>query len=151
VATDLTEGSLVALDEATRLAGPFGASIHLLHVVEPAMLQEIQDYPFGRQTALQHMMDAAQRKLRDIQKRYHDFPISPDICQGIPALEIVRRASDLEADLIVVATPQRTGLARLVLQSTTASVLRTAPCPVLSVRVLRTRQAFSMPGIGVSR
>jgi nucleotide-binding universal stress UspA family protein len=51
-----------------------------------------------------------------------------------PANGVAQLASDLEADLIIVGTHGRQGLARLVLGSVAEGVLRIAPCPVLVVR-----------------
>jgi len=51
-----------------------------------------------------------------------------------PAHEIAQIAADLEADLVVVGTHGRRGIARLLLGSVAESVVRLAPCPVLVVR-----------------
>jgi universal stress protein A len=54
--------------------------------------------------------------------------------QGRPAREILGVAREERADLIVMGTHGRRGLARMVLGSVTEEVLRLAPCPVLAVR-----------------
>ena len=51
-----------------------------------------------------------------------------------PAEEIAQLSADLEADLVVVGTHGRRGVARLMLGSVAESVVRLAPCPVLVVR-----------------
>ena len=61
-------------------------------------------------------------------------PIEEIVAHGEPVAEIVKKASELDADLIVIGTHGRTGLSRLVLGSVTEGVLRNAPCPVLCVR-----------------
>ena len=53
---------------------------------------------------------------------------------GRPAGEIVRVAGDEKADLIVMGTLGLTGLQHLLVGSVTEKVVRTAPCPVLTVR-----------------
>jgi hypothetical protein len=53
---------------------------------------------------------------------------------GSPANAIVELASDIDADLVVVGTGQRTGMSRIVFGSVAEKVVRTAPCPVLVVR-----------------
>lgn len=50
---------------------------------------------------------------------------------GDPAREIVDRAREIQADLVVMGTHGRTGLKRLLLGSVAEKVLRLAPCPVL--------------------
>jgi nucleotide-binding universal stress UspA family protein len=52
---------------------------------------------------------------------------------GKPIDEILKRASELEADLIVMVTEGRHGFLDALRGSTTEQVLRRAPCPVLSV------------------
>ena len=51
-----------------------------------------------------------------------------------PAHELAQIAADLEADLVVVGTHGRRGIARLLLGSVAEAVVRLAPCPVLVVR-----------------
>jgi nucleotide-binding universal stress UspA family protein len=53
---------------------------------------------------------------------------------GSPDVQIAQLASDLGADLIVVGTHGRQGLARLTLGSVAESLVRNAPCPVLTYR-----------------
>lgn len=60
-------------------------------------------------------------------------PANVLITQGSPASEILRVATDLSADLVVMGTHGRGGFERLILGSVTEKVLRKAPCPVLTV------------------
>ena len=53
---------------------------------------------------------------------------------GVPYKEIVRKAEEEKADMIVMSTHGRTGLEHLMLGSVTEKVLAHAPCPVLSIR-----------------
>jgi nucleotide-binding universal stress UspA family protein len=52
----------------------------------------------------------------------------------MPAREIAQLAADLEADLVVVGTHGRRGLARALVGSVAEATVRLAPCPVLVVR-----------------
>jgi nucleotide-binding universal stress UspA family protein len=56
------------------------------------------------------------------------------VAEGDAALEIVRVAQELPADLIVMGTHGRTGLSRLLLGSVAEVVLRKATCPVLTLK-----------------
>jgi nucleotide-binding universal stress UspA family protein len=56
------------------------------------------------------------------------------LVEGSPKEAIVRYARTQEIDLIVLATHGRTGLAHLLIGSVAENVVRTAPCPVLTVR-----------------
>jgi universal stress protein A len=53
---------------------------------------------------------------------------------GVPYQRIVETATAEQVDLIVMATRGRTGLSHLVLGSVAERVVRTAPCPVLTIR-----------------
>lgn len=53
---------------------------------------------------------------------------------GVPYKEIVRKAEEEKADLIVMSTHGRTGLEQVMVGSVTAKVVARASCPVLSMR-----------------
>jgi nucleotide-binding universal stress UspA family protein len=52
---------------------------------------------------------------------------------GAPDKNIVERAQADKVDLIVISTHGRTGLLHMLLGSVTERVVRTAPCPVVSI------------------
>jgi nucleotide-binding universal stress UspA family protein len=56
------------------------------------------------------------------------------VADGGPAEEIVRLASEIDANLIVMGTHGRTGLGRLLMGSVAEAVLRHAPCAVLTLK-----------------
>ena len=53
---------------------------------------------------------------------------------GSPSHEIVKSAAAEKVDLIVIATHGRTGVSRLFIGSVAERVVRTAPCPVMTIR-----------------
>ncbi|MGE3107230.1 MAG: universal stress protein [Phycisphaerales bacterium] len=57
------------------------------------------------------------------------------IREGMPDKELIAAARDWHADLLIMGTHGRTGMAHLLKGSTAESVLHHAPCPVLTVRV----------------
>jgi universal stress protein A len=56
------------------------------------------------------------------------------VCGGQPAAAIVEAAADRAVDLIVIGTHGRRGMAHLLLGSVAEYVVRSASCPVLTVR-----------------
>lgn len=135
--TDFSEGADQALAAAIRLARALGAEVHLLHVfVEPVLfgeglmrVQEV-DRVFGarrRWAAKALETRAAEVQAAGVQARGL-------IRTGGPSEEIVRTAKEQDADLIVLGTHGRTGLGRLLVGSVADRVVRTAPCPVVTVR-----------------
>ena len=66
--------------------------------------------------------------------REHGFAARWLLRAGAAADEIVKAAADEHADLLVMGTHGRNGLERFFLGSVADRVIRTAPCPVLTVR-----------------
>lgn len=63
-----------------------------------------------------------------------DVAVTVNVVDGIDYVEIVNRATAWPADLIVLGTHGRTGLKHLLIGSVAERVVRTASCPVCTVR-----------------
>jgi len=120
VATDFSPLSSIALEHAIALASLCRASIHLIHV---------------RADASGHV-DDEERRLAGLVSRCHAeaLAVTSQVCAGPPAAAIVKAAADRAVDLIVLGTHGRQGVAHLMLGSVAEQVVRSAPCPVLTVR-----------------
>lgn len=139
VATDFSEASDAALRYGRALAGAFGASLDVLHVVEDlfasawgaetyaASAPELQDQ-MERQASLQLDKLVTDDDRRQLQAK-------PVLVSGRSAFpEIVKYAERENVDLIVLGTHGRGAIAHLLLGSVAENVVRRAPCPVLTVR-----------------
>jgi len=138
VPVDFSEHSIRALDCGKTLAEKFGASIHLLTVVpDPFVLPDPSSWYVPVPPAyVDGLRCDAEEHLRSLmtpadRARYHAqsavlFGSAPD---GI--LEYSGRES---IDLIVMGTHGRSGVARAVMGSVAEKVVRSAACPVLTVR-----------------
>lgn len=129
--TDFSRPSEHALDYAHNLAQQFGASLHLLHVVNRPLLAE--GLPAEAHISEKFESD----KVRDTEARLRMLApdaASTDVVFGCASKAIVDRASRLGADLIVMGSHGRAGIAHLMLGSVAEAVVRTARCPVLTVR-----------------
>jgi nucleotide-binding universal stress UspA family protein len=62
------------------------------------------------------------------------MPVERRLEEGLAVTEVLRVAQEVNADLIVMGTHGRTGLARLLMGSVAEQVLRKALCPVLTVK-----------------
>lgn len=134
VAVDFSDCSLEALEYAVQAAKEFGASVSLVHVVEPAS--------YGLDFTLVHAGDA-QRAMAALQKRLDEFAAlfegqgiraGARLQSGTPGETIVNAAREAGADLIVMGTHGRRGFSHLVSGSVAEAVLRHAACPVLTVK-----------------
>ena len=140
VPTDFSEGSKEAVRYAHDLAVRLGATLHLTHVLEnpfaPGAFMEMYamptpDYLVNMEKEAKARLDAA------LSPRDRELvPVVVTTRTGLPASEILLRAQEEpEIDLIVMSTHGRGGVARLVMGSVADKVLRSAPCPVLTMRV----------------
>ena len=132
-AIDFSESSLLAMETALHLMPETGGFLWLLHVLE--MPRGID--PIG---VLQPSIDELEAEaLERLQELIPDNPekemqILRRVARGSPAKTIANEARETDADLIVVGTHGRTGLARMLLGSTAEALLRKAPCQVLVVK-----------------
>lgn len=116
-----------ALVYACAIARRHGASLELLHVLEPSAYSHDERSP-----ALPPYEAVLQEKLR-LMAETTGCPTTITLLEGIPYLAIVERASERHADLIVIGTHGRTGAKHLLIGSVAERVVRTAACPVLAV------------------
>jgi nucleotide-binding universal stress UspA family protein len=133
-AVDFSDCSLDALEYAAAAAGWFGASLLVLHVVEPVVYGldfTLGDVAQGR--ALRAKWEARLTELTDAIGR-RGLSAEPILSGGLPAETIVSTARDRGCDLIVMGTHGRRGVSHLVSGSVAAAVLRRADCPVLTVK-----------------
>ena len=130
VATDFSEGSAEALQVAIPLAKQRGATLELLHVIELG----VED-PFGGHIYGSDYQSAVDRMLLRLvaQVEASGLACTSKIVDGNAAAEITSRARAIGADVIVVGTHGRTGLAHIVMGSVAERVVRRAACPVLTV------------------
>jgi len=105
-----------------------------VHVIEPLSLAYGGDIPMDISSVQDQIHEQAKRHLGEFAER-HGLPANRShLIFGRPDSEIHRMADELDADLIVVGSHGRHGLA-LLLGSTANGVLHGATCDVLAVRV----------------
>jgi nucleotide-binding universal stress UspA family protein len=129
--TDFSTGAGRAFPYAAAMAAWHEAELHVLNVKEegteadasfPVSQDALTDLLAAEGDPPQHVdLDA----LSLVQEQQED---------GSPAQSIVTYVEDHDMDLVVAGTHGRRGLQRLLIGSVAEEVLRTAPCPVLTVR-----------------
>jgi nucleotide-binding universal stress UspA family protein len=136
---DFSENSEHALNYALTLAILNKAKLHLLHVVEP-FTYPLMAETFGPQLQeveiAMEIERAAQKQLDDrVAGLTIEYPnVAGRQITGNPFIEIIQAARSLQADLIVMGTHGRTGLAHILIGSVAEKIVREAPCPVLTVK-----------------
>jgi nucleotide-binding universal stress UspA family protein len=139
VATDFSEPSSTALEYGRDLARTFGATLHVVHVVQNVMLQAYAPDGLPANAAeLQRELEAEGRRRLEAEIREDDRrelgARTVLLTSGSVWPAIARYAKEAAIDVIVVGTHGRTGIAHAMLGSVAERVVRVAPCPVLTVR-----------------
>jgi nucleotide-binding universal stress UspA family protein len=130
-ATDFSDNSKIAFRVACALARDYGAHLVIMHVAAPligfygegAVIPEPQAYE-----------DSLREELELVRPTDPNVPVEYQLAEGDAASEILRIAKECKADVIVLGTHGRSGISRLLMGSVAETVLRRAPCPVLTVK-----------------
>jgi nucleotide-binding universal stress UspA family protein len=134
VPTDFSEHANHALEYAAALAARLDAKIHLVHVIT-VPLNGVREMAF-RSTLLESAMKEAADALDMLTTRYRDrVSMGPARVEVGDAREVIDHVAEtIGADLIAMGTHGRRGVKRVLLGSVAESVVRSAPCPVLTIR-----------------
>jgi len=139
VPVDGSEPSRLGLAEAINIAKSQGSQLRLLHIVN----EFIFDYTYSPMPYATSLIDSMRQQgqaiLDQAEKQVRDAGLVPECVLletigGSAAEGILREAAKCTADLIVMGTHGRRGLARLALGSDAEQVVHESPAPVLVVR-----------------
>ncbi|NJO05134.1 MAG: universal stress protein [Chloroflexaceae bacterium] len=134
--------ALQGLEYALKIAAPFDAAVHLLHVVEPHVLSETAVNGVDHRTAdgssdrIRERQYQAEQELTALRMQLHNhsMPISIHVAVGYAAEHIVDAALEQQIDLIVMATHGRGGMERWALGSVADKVLHATQTPLMFIR-----------------
>ncbi len=130
VPIDFSPESLDALRQAREMV-EHPQALHVVHVLhqvhysEPNQTSAVLDEGRRIEVALSRLKERLEGDLKGAR---------PQVCVGSPGPAIAQLAKQLKAELVVMPTHGRTGLARLGLGSVAEQVVRLSPCPVLVLR-----------------
>lgn len=130
--TDFSRPSIEAFRVAHSVARDYDAKVHLLHV------KPREPFPGGVMMMEPESPDVRaelQRQLDSISPPDDKIDFERHLIVGDVAQDILRFAAEKKCDLIVMSTHGRTGLTRLLMGSVAESVMRQAPCAVLTIRL----------------
>jgi nucleotide-binding universal stress UspA family protein len=126
-----------AADDAIALASSIGSSLEFIHVIEHDIHPSF--YAAGIESIFQIDTGLKKRVITNLREFLAD-QLNPNIQaeyvvrEGKAHKEIVDYAKEAQTDLIVIATHGLTGLDYILLGSTAEKVVRSANCPVLTVK-----------------
>ena len=134
LATDLSaEGDQIA-QKALAIATAENATLHTIHVIEPLNFAYAGDIPMDFSSIQNEIQSLTSHKMAEFAIKYAIPKANQHIIVGRAENEIHALAKHLNADLVVVGSHGRRGIA-LLLGSTANGVLHGATCDVLAVRV----------------
>jgi universal stress protein A len=138
VATDFSEPSEVAVRYGRTLAEAFDARLHILHVVPDSLALPWATMADGLAMAdvQRHWEEDAIERLQRMLPESDRAAVRAVLATrtGDPVRQITGYATDAHADLLVLGTHGRGPVAHILMGSVAERVVRTAPCPVLTVR-----------------
>lgn len=136
IPVDFSDCSDAAVKYGYALADAFGASVHLLNVVQDPYTLPWAAEGFAAPVGdlLADWETQARRRLAEIVPTTAAATTVVKTQVGSPHPEIVRYAAQHQIDLIVLGTHGRGPVGHVLLGSVAERVVRTAPCPVLTVR-----------------
>jgi nucleotide-binding universal stress UspA family protein len=135
---------LVGLRYAFSLVRSFGAEVTIYHVINSDEIMQFSEQlkrfnipvAIGRHTEnlLEESQEALSNFLRDnMAELLPVVKVRTKVEMGLPYKNIVERAREEAADLVVMSTHGRTGFSHILLGSVIEKVVRTASCPVVSI------------------
>ena len=136
VATDFSHAWAQAPKNAIEIATACSARILLLHMVhDPPEAPGFYAAKKAGKKVLRNIEQAAEQMMNDfVAQELGSFDqFDTHVVPGLPSEQIVRWTKKEKVDLIAIGTHGRSGLVRLILGSVADRVIRTAPCPVLTV------------------
>ena len=142
VATDFGEAASRALQYGLEFARAFRATVHVVHVADnlAASAAAAVGSPLIDLGAAQASVDDEARRTLAALTTTDEIPaldVHPTLlCDHQPAKALLSFAREKDADLIIIGTHGRGGLAEFFLGSVAQRVVRSAPCPVLTVRAV---------------
>ncbi len=140
---DFSDSSDTALLHASALARNYHATLHFVYVYEPHFVDsDIAGMPTQPVAA---DLEPIRQRLEAIRPAFEGIPCCHQLLFGFPGGSLVNYARGHDIDLIVMSTHGRTGASRLLLGSVAEAVVRSAPCPVLTVRDSKGLRAVAPP------
>jgi nucleotide-binding universal stress UspA family protein len=145
-ATDFSDASLPALHTAAAEAHRRGVPLHLLHALDAGLFAlgaghapaAALPYLAGSSPiALEGVDELRVRATERLRRMLDETGIIGEVAvvPGRAPTVIVEYAESMKAELVVVGTRGRSGFKRLTLGRTAASVIESAPCSVLVLRL----------------
>lgn len=135
VPTDFSNNALKAVTYASEIAKKSGATIFLLHVIEPTINMASMHSDSSNKKVVDDRSAQLNLSLKSIADVYPDIEVIPYLAGGAVITSIIEYAENEKMDMIVMGTKGASGLKKLFMGSVAAGVIGKTKIPVLTVPV----------------
>lgn len=135
-AIDFSEISSTVIDQAAAIAKSFSSKLWLIHVAAPE--PDFVGYGTGPQTERDWRAQTLREEHRYLQDKaleleQNGINVTPLLIQGATVETILKEATKLKAEMIVIGSHGRSALYKTLVGSVSEGIVRQASCPVLIV------------------
>ncbi|MEO9003613.1 MAG: universal stress protein, partial [Ginsengibacter sp.] len=135
VPTDFSNNALKALAYAAELTQKSGATIFLLHVIEPTINMVTMQSDSSSEKVVKERSDELNLSLKSLSEVYPDSKVIPHLAGGSVISSILEYAEKEKVDLIVMGTKGASGIKKFFMGSVTAGAIGKTKIPILTVPV----------------
>ncbi len=131
VGIDFRDRTAAVLRSAARLARSSGAEIDLIHVLRPPPVYDRVLVTVGRMPDVEQAIEEARHSLQVLGDGMTDVEVASHVYLGVPEIEILTRAAELDDDLLLVGPSTRHRPGWFGVGRTAARIVQGARLPVL--------------------
>ncbi len=133
IATDGSEKNKSAIEEAVKIARVCGSTVYAVYVMDEGLMKSAIEVPIA-EDLYKRIREEGEKAVNWVKENAQGVNLETFILSGRPARAITEFAEQKKVDLIVVGTQGKSGIERFLLGSVADEIIRTAGCPVLTIR-----------------
>lgn len=136
VPCDFSAEAMSAVRTAVEISSQVGGTLYILNVVEVPIMHDSMLMPtlsFEEET-MNELRETATKQFEKLKAELKAQSVVTEILYGSPAAMIAEYIKDKKIELVVMGTKGASGLKELLIGSTAEKVVRSAICPVITVR-----------------
>lgn len=133
VPTDFSVPASQALQFAVDIASTSNGSIHLVHVVDLPLINDLTPTIYVDDGIVKDSIAKAEKSFTKFIEKYPEVKFTTSVEYGNPSMAILKLIEDLKIDLVVMGTNGASGLKEIFVGSNTEKIVRGAKVPVISI------------------
>ncbi|WP_243685469.1 universal stress protein [Methanosarcina barkeri] len=133
IATDVSEKNKSAVEAAIKIACACGSTVYAIYVMDESLMKSAIEVSIAG-NLYKRIRKEEEEAVNWVKETAQGVNLETFILSGRPARAITEFAEQKEVDLIVVGTQGKSGIGRFLLGSLADEVIRTAGCPVPTIK-----------------